>query len=101
MIVKNQLHLEEVLNEKFRAFNFNVDFSKYIVYNIGEKTGEDSLVNFKKRTIKDFYRPAEVDLLLGDSTKAREELGWHPKTNFIQLVKKMVDYDVASASVYP
>ena len=46
--------LKEVLNEKFRAFNFNVDFSKYIVYNIGEKTGEDSLVNFKKKTIKDF-----------------------------------------------
>jgi GDPmannose 4,6-dehydratase len=44
----------------------------------------------------DFYRPAEVNLLLGDSTKAREELGWEPKTNFLQLVKKMVDIDVAS-----
>ena len=44
----------------------------------------------------DFYRPAEVDLLLGDSTKAREELNWEPKTNFYQLVKKMVDTDVAS-----
>ena len=44
----------------------------------------------------DFYRPAEVDLLLGDSSRARKELGWKPKTNFIQLVKKMVDTDVAS-----
>ena len=44
----------------------------------------------------DFYRPAEVDSLLGDSTKAREELNWKPETNFYQLVKKMVDTDVAS-----
>ena len=41
-----------------------------------------------------FYRPAEVDLLLGDSTRARKELGWQPKTNFIQLVNKMVKHDM-------
>ena len=41
-----------------------------------------------------FYRPAEVDLLLGDSTKARKELGWKPKTNFINLVDKMVRHDI-------
>lgn len=41
-----------------------------------------------------FYRPAEVDLLLGDSTKARKELGWEPKTNFINLVDKMVRHDI-------
>lgn len=41
-----------------------------------------------------FYRPAEVDILLGDSTPARTELGWKPKTSFSQLVKKMVDNDI-------
>ena len=41
-----------------------------------------------------FYRPAEVDLLLGDSTKARNELKWEPKTSFEQLVQKMVDSDL-------
>jgi GDPmannose 4,6-dehydratase len=41
-----------------------------------------------------FYRPAEVDLLLGDSTKAREELGWKPKTSFKELVDKMVFHDI-------
>jgi len=41
-----------------------------------------------------FYRPAEVDLLLGDSNPAREELGWQPKISFNQLVKKMVDHDL-------
>ena len=42
-----------------------------------------------------FYRPAEVDLLLGDSTKARTELGWKPEVGFQQLVEMMVDADMA------
>lgn len=41
-----------------------------------------------------FYRPAEVDNLLGDSSKIRLELGWKPKTNFKQLVEKMVNSDI-------
>jgi GDPmannose 4,6-dehydratase len=41
-----------------------------------------------------FYRPAEVELLLGDSTKARQELGWKPKTSFKNLVDKMVSSDI-------
>jgi GDPmannose 4,6-dehydratase len=40
-------------------------------------------------------RPAEVDLLLGDSTKARRDLGWEPKVSFEDLVKLMVDADLA------
>ena len=42
-----------------------------------------------------FFRPAEVDLLVGDSAKAREVLGWKPKTSFEGLVNLMVDADVA------
>ncbi|PLR80753.1 GDP-mannose 4,6-dehydratase [Bacillus canaveralius] len=42
----------------------------------------------------DFLRPAEVDLLLGDSKKAREKLGWTPKVSFEDLIKMMVDHDV-------
>ena len=42
----------------------------------------------------EFYRPAEVPLLLGDSTKARTVLGWKPKVSFRQLVDMMVDYDI-------
>jgi GDPmannose 4,6-dehydratase len=43
------------------------------------------------------FRPAEVDLLLGDATKARERLGWAPKTSFQQLVRIMTDADMALA----
>jgi len=42
-----------------------------------------------------FMRPAEVDLLIGDSSKARKTLGWAPKVNFTQLVTMMVESDVA------
>lgn len=41
-----------------------------------------------------YYRPAEVDLLLGDSSKARRVLGWKPKMNFRELVRVMVDHDL-------
>jgi GDPmannose 4,6-dehydratase len=43
-----------------------------------------------------FFRPAEVDLLVGDATKARTVLGWAPKTSFTELVHRMVDADVAT-----
>ena len=41
-----------------------------------------------------FYRPAEVELLLGDSNKARKELNWTPKIPFDKLVEKMVNWDI-------
>lgn len=41
-----------------------------------------------------FYRPAEVDLLIGDYAKAKKKLGWEPKTSFKDLVKMMVDSDL-------
>ncbi len=41
-----------------------------------------------------YYRPAEVDLLIGDASKARRVLGWEPKTKFADLVKLMVDADI-------
>ncbi|HTG44318.1 MAG TPA: GDP-mannose 4,6-dehydratase [Verrucomicrobiae bacterium] len=41
-----------------------------------------------------YYRPAEVDLLIGDYSKAKQKLGWEPKTRFVDLVKLMVDADI-------
>jgi GDPmannose 4,6-dehydratase len=43
-----------------------------------------------------YFRPTEVDLLLGDSTKARKTLGWAPTVSFPELVKMMVDADLAA-----
>lgn len=46
-----------------------------------------------------FYRPADVELLWGDSTKARRELGWAPKVSFPELVRRMVRHDLAAVSL--
>ena len=41
-----------------------------------------------------YFRPAEVDLLIGDASKAKQKLGWEPRTKFTDLVKLMVDEDI-------
>jgi GDPmannose 4,6-dehydratase len=43
-----------------------------------------------------YYRPSEVDVLLGDASKAREQLGWEPKVRFKELIELMVDADVSA-----
>jgi GDPmannose 4,6-dehydratase len=48
-----------------------------------------------------YFRPAEVDVLLGDSTKARRELGWTPRVTFKELAKGMVEADLEAAGGHP
>jgi GDPmannose 4,6-dehydratase len=43
-----------------------------------------------------YFRPAEVDVLHGDPTRAKNELGWEPKTSLEELVQIMVRYDLAN-----
>ena len=53
-------------------------------------------LDWQKHTVQDpkFMRPAEVDLLLGDASKARRVLGWEPEVSFEQLIRMMVDADL-------
>ena len=53
-------------------------------------------LNWEEHVVVDetFFRPAEVDLLVGDATKAEEMLGWKPETSFESLVTMMVDADI-------
>jgi GDPmannose 4,6-dehydratase len=63
-----------------------------------EETGIDSRSGkVVVRIDPTYFRPTEVDLLVGDSGKARRALGWKPKRTFAQLVQEMVASDLAAA----
>lgn len=53
----------------------------------------DTIVRIDPR----YFRPTEVETLLGDPTKAKEKLGWEPATSFAELVREMVQHDLAEA----
>ena len=76
VIATNETHsIREFLEYAFQHIGI-IDWDKYV--------GQDER----------YMRPAEVDVLRGDSTKAQTELGWKPKTKFMELVGKMVSNDI-------
>jgi GDPmannose 4,6-dehydratase len=65
-----------------------------------DEVGKDGFQgNVVVRVNPDFYRPAEVDVLIADATKAREVLGWTPKISFKELVKRMMTNDFNASSI--
>ena len=84
-----QYSVRDFVNEAAPYFGFNLEW-------FGE--GEDEIAvdkNTKKTVIainSRYFRPAEVESLLGDATKAREVLGWEPKIKFKELVEDMCIY---------
>jgi len=58
------------------------------------EVGKDPAGNVRVTINPEYYRPNEVHFLLGDSTKAREKLGWQPEVSFESMVKMMVDSDM-------
>ncbi|XP_031640773.1 GDP-mannose 4,6 dehydratase [Contarinia nasturtii] len=61
------------------------------VNEVGVEAGTDIV---RVRINPKYFRPTEVDLLLGDASKARQELGWKPKVSFLDLIKDMVASDI-------
>ena len=87
----NEFHsVREFIEKAFALKGFNIKWKGSGVDEIGydENTGRELIFISEK-----YFRPAEVDELLGDSSKAREELGWKPEYSFDDLVKEMVDQD--------
>ena len=87
----NELHsVREFIEKSFGLKGFNIKWKGEGINEIGydENTGRELIFVSEK-----YFRPAEVDELLGDSSKAKEKLGWEPKINFKNLVKVMVESD--------
>ena len=63
-----------------------------------DEVGVDETGRILVRVSSEFYRPAEVDILLGDPTKAMTQLQWTPNYTFQKLVQEMVEHDLAIQS---
>lgn len=78
----------------FAELGIEIEFKGEGVNEVGiDKTTGKVLIEVDPR----YFRPTEVDLLLGDSSKARKELGWLPKYDLPALVKEMITEDLAEA----
>jgi GDPmannose 4,6-dehydratase len=87
----NEFHsVREFVEKSFALKGFDIKWKGTGINEIGydEKTGRELIFISEK-----YFRPAEVEELLGDSTKARNELGWYPKCTFDDLIKEMVEND--------
>ena len=83
----NETHsVREFVELAFKFKGFDITWS-------GKGISEVGIINDKIviKVSERYFRPAEVDILLGDSTKVRQELGWKPEITFEQLVKEMVE----------
>ena len=92
VIATGETHSVRQLAElAFKEVGFNIRWEGTGVdeKGIDAETGQ-TLVEVDPR----YFRPTEVDLLLGDATKAKEKLGWEPRTSFKQLVREMVQEDL-------
>lgn len=87
----NEFHsVREFIEKAFALRGYDIKWKGTGINEVGYDTNTDKdLIFISER----YFRPAEVEELLGDSTKARTELGWEPQYTFDQLVKEMVDHD--------
>jgi len=86
--------VREFIESAFKSRGFDIE---WIGTGVDEKGVDKKTGRILVRIDEKYFRPAEVDKLLGDSTKARTVLGWSPKITFDELVRLMVDSDCGPA----
>lgn len=91
VISTNEFHsVREFVEKSFKLRGFDIKWKGAGVNEIGydEQTGKELIFVSEK-----YFRPTEVEELLGDSSKAKHDLNWVPETSFEQLVEEMVEHD--------
>jgi len=93
----NETHsVRELVEIAFRCVDLEIRWE-------GEGTGEvgiDQNGDIRVKVNPKYYRPTEVDLLFGDSTKARTVMGWNPKYTFSEIIEEMVQRDLDNDNLY-
>jgi GDPmannose 4,6-dehydratase len=93
VLSSNETHtIREFVEEAFNFAGFGFEKCRWEGRGVNEKYYHEDKVLVQINP--EFYRPAEVDLLLGDSSSARRDLNWEPQTDFLELVRKMVAHDL-------
>ena len=87
-----QYSVRDFINLASKNLDMKIDWSGKNLEEIGSFNGK-AIIKVDTR----YFRPTEVETLLGDSKKAKEKLGWAPKISFEQLVKEMIDEDLKLA----
>lgn len=86
--------VKEFVEKSFEYAGMSIDWKGSGLDEVGIDTGSGRVV---VRIDPEFFRPSEVDLLLGDATKAKEKLGWVPSTTFEGLVEDMMEAELKAA----
>ena len=91
VLATGEMHtVREFIEKAFAIKGFNIKWKGSGVDEIGyDEETEKELIFIDKK----YFRPAEVEQLLGDNTKAKDKLGWEPIITFDELVNEMVEYD--------
>jgi GDPmannose 4,6-dehydratase len=84
--------VREFVEEAFKVINLHITWKGKGL----KEVGVDQHGFIRVRINKEFYRPTEVEFLSGNASKIKRELGWYPKTKFKELVRMMVENDIAS-----
>jgi len=95
VIATGEMHtVREVIEEAFRHANIDIEWKgerdSVEEYGVNKYT-EDILVKVDPK----YFRPNEVDQLLGDPSKAKRELGWEPSYTFDSIIDEMMDYEIS------
>jgi len=90
--------VRDFVRKTFNVLNIEIEFSGEGENETGTVISSPDYPEIEGKTIisvdKNYYRPTEVDLLIGDPSKAKEKMGWEPRYDLGQLVKEMVDSDL-------
>tara|TARA_B110000259_G_C14016441_1_gene401481 strand:- start:1140 stop:2189 length:1050 start_codon:yes stop_codon:yes gene_type:complete len=87
-----QYSVRDFINEASKNLDMQIEWRGKNLDEVGSYDGKD-IIKIDKR----YFRPTEVETLLGDASKAKEKLNWAPKISFEQLVKEMIEEDLKSA----
>jgi len=84
--------VREFVELAFKEAGINI---KWKDKNLNEKGIDSKTGKILVKVNKNHFRPAEVDLLIGDSSKAERKLGWKPRTTLIELIRTMIEHDLS------